>query len=829
MKGRILLAPLVAVTLLSLPQQSAHAALELKAWLGSAYTVPGEESELWLTIVSDTRPTMPPLAPEAEDITLKFLGDPVLPNSTRERTYAYRYAVVSYTEGVHVIPPFSIKHQGITLRTQPLKLHVASLPDHVWFEQDVHGQKSLFASKICIPRRVRFEGETTPAEIKVYLPARFKVDKATIAEVAHDGVAAGRFDISSVIPGNDILITTTRLKQQDYLGLAYRSTITPLHEGAVSIGPGLARLTLQARISKRGFTDTVPIPLNLPLPKLSFTARPLPGPAPAGFQNAVGQFIISIRANTSGLREEEPVSVQLTVTGTGNLDTLSPPELTGNAADWKSYPSHRLPRQGARSDASGAVTFSQTIRPNGIQKVIPSYQLISFDPDAEQYVTAATPPISFDLAPSAPDLGLAGALLPDRDTPVEEMESILGLVTPNRDPPTAGSHLRHAWHLLPALLSLVLLAQIARTRLLPRFRPATREIDLQQALASIEHAGSDSREFLRATGSFIEHWIPEEARDEETKQLLTRRDHHCYKPGGSNTEIGEPERRTVITHLKRRALEIASAVVFLTLLDPGKAHAAEYEASPQQLYQQAEAAWDKNAYRLALHLYHEAHSDDPLPADVLYNIGNCYFRLGEPGLATLYYRRALHRNPQHPEALQNLRFLRRKTGAIATEHPTYQQWLGRIPRPFYENLIAGGLWIILLASLSFFSLQGLRRLLLTGLSVGPVITLAGGVCLLLYPDDLAFAPVGEQATMINKDPIMAGTEAASIRDDSESPDGSAKVIELPPGSLCRLIATRGTWTYIELANGVRGWVPSAFVRSILPIDDELPAASGATR
>ena len=181
---------------------------------------------------------------------------------------------------------------------------------------------------------------------------------------------------------------------------------------------------------------------------------------------------------------------------------------------------------------------------------------------------------------------------------------------------------------------------------------------------------------------------------------------------------------------------------------------------------QAEAAWDKNAYHLALHLYHEAHRDDPLPADVLYNIGNCHFRLGELGLATLYYRRALHRNPQHPEALQNLRFLRRKTGAIAMEHPTYQQWLGRLPRPFYENLIAGGLWIILLASLSFFSLQGLRRLLLTSLSVAPVITLAGGICLLLYPDDLAFAPIGEQATMINKDavnqafetPLRAGVE-----------------------------------------------------------------------
>ncbi len=825
MKGRFFLAPLLVLTVLNWLQQPVHGALELKAWLGSAYTVPGEESELWLTIDSDARPANLPVVPVTENITFKFLGDRILPNSTKERTYAYRYTVVSYAEGAHVIPPFSIEHQGITLRTQALKLHVAPLPDHAWFEQDIHGQKSLFASQIRIPRRTRFEGETSPAEVKVYLPANFKIDKATIAEVEHDGVAAERFNISSVIPGNSILVTTARLKQQDYLGVSYRSTVTPLHEGPVAIGPGLARLTLQARISRRGFTDTVPVSLDIPLQKLSFAAQPLPDPAPEGYKNAVGQFLISARANTNGLREEEPISIQLIVTGTGNLDTLAPPELTGNTTDWKRYPPHRLPRQGARNDASGVATFSQTIRPNGIHKIIPPYRLISFDPDAGQYVTSTTPPISFDLAPPTEDIGLAGALLPDRDTPEEEMESILGLITPNRDTPTTNSLPWHTWHLLPALLALALLVQITRIHLLPRFKPDPRELDLQRALSVIEKAGSDSREFLRATGSFIEHWIPEESRDQETRKLLTRRDHHCYKPGSSNEEIGEPERRTVITHLKRRALEIASAIALFTFLDPGKAHAVEYETEPQRLYQQAEAAWEKNAYHLALHLYQEAHKEDSLPADVLYNIGNCYFRLGERGLAALYYRRALHRNPGHPEALQNLQFLQRKTGAIAIERPTYQKWIGKLPRSFYKNLTAGGLWIILLASLSFFALLGLRRLLLASLSVSPVIAIAGGVCLLLYPTDLAFAPVGEQATMVNKDTIQAGTEAASSSSDDESPDGSAKVIDVPPGSLCRLIATRGAWTYIELANGVRGWVPSSSVRSILPIGNDLPEAS----
>mgnify|MGYP007032515857 CR=1 FL=1 len=58
---------------------------------------------------------------------------------------------------------------------------------------------------------------------------------------------------------------------------------------------------------------------------------------------------------------------------------------------------------------------------------------VIFDPDSEQYITTTTQPIPLDLAPSTPDPGLATAILPDLDTPVEEMESTLGLINPIRD------------------------------------------------------------------------------------------------------------------------------------------------------------------------------------------------------------------------------------------------------------------------------------------------------------------------------------------------------------------------------------------------------------
>ncbi len=794
-----------------------EASPELKSWIGSAYALPGEESELWLTLTSDSRPAARPVVPETEHLTFKFINDPILPSSTSKRTYTYRYAVLSYREGSHVIPSFSLTHKGTILRSQPLRFNVASLPDRAWFEYKVHNETCKLATIISLSPGKHFEGESIPAEVKVYFPARFKIDKATIAELDQEGVAAKRFDASGIIPWQREVVTKVRLKQENYHGLTYRSTITPLQAGPASIGPGRARLSLLARVSNRGFTDTIPIPMELPVPRLSFPVLPLPRPSPEGFQNAIGSFTLSAKANTSGLNGTDPIAVHLSITGTGNLDTLKAPAFTGTNDDWKSYPPHRLPRQGKSSDNSGVASFSHTIRPKSRQDSIPPYQLISFDPETGQYVTSSTPPIPFTADYPASAFSRPTIRPPELDTPIEEMESILGVIMPGSNPDSRFNFWR-LWHVLPGLLALALMIRIISTRIIPHFAPSKRQLELREDLASLARNKGDSREFLRATGSFIEQWIPEEARDEEIRQLLTRRDQHCYSLQPDNPEIQEPERQATVGHLRRLILEITSILTFLAFLAPCEMHASSVTSIEKSLCQQAQGAWDRNDYHLALNLYHKAHDNTPLSADILYNIGNCYFKVSERGLAALYYRRALHQNPAHPEALQNLAFLTRETGAIAIEYPNYKNWIGVASSSLYLNVMTGGLWVSLLSILSFLYLQRWTRFPVTALYLGSAFALLGGTGLLLYPSSNDFAPAHEQAVMINKEPIVANNEATTVTDGANSLQvDSKRVITVPPGNLCRLIAKRGKWAYIELPNHVRGWVPSEFTYPILPM------------
>lgn len=53
--------------------------------------------------------------------------------------------------------------------------------------------------------------------------------------------------------------------------------------------------------------------------------------------------------------------------------------------------------------------------------------------------------------------------------------------------------------------------------------------------------------------------------------------------------------------------------------------------------------------------------------DLFYNIGVCHHQLGRPGLATLYYLKALSLDSAHPQARHNLRLLRELDPIAATE------------------------------------------------------------------------------------------------------------------------------------------------------------------
>ena len=94
-------------------------------------------------------------------------------------------------------------------------------------------------------------------------------------------------------------------------------------------------------------------------------------------------------------------------------------------------------------------------------------------------------------------------------------------------------------------------------------------------------------------------------------------------------------------------------------------------ATAQTLTEQAAAAYNNDDYEKALQLYQQAANEDGTSSELLYNIGNTYYKLDKNGMAILYYERALLLDPSNQDARSNLDFVNGKANLSIDRGSTY--------------------------------------------------------------------------------------------------------------------------------------------------------------
>ncbi len=87
---------------------------------------------------------------------------------------------------------------------------------------------------------------------------------------------------------------------------------------------------------------------------------------------------------------------------------------------------------------------------------------------------------------------------------------------------------------------------------------------------------------------------------------------------------------------------------------------ASAPATAQSLTEQADAAYTADDYTKAIELYNQAIASEGTSTSLFYNLGNAYYRNGQPGKAILNYHRALKLDPTNSDASENLEFVNSK-------------------------------------------------------------------------------------------------------------------------------------------------------------------------
>jgi len=808
------------------------AQLHVRAFLNSSYLIPGEITSFVLETNSpiDGEITLP----DNDQFTLKYRGNKPVRGGDTGTLYQYFFELSSLSVGNHTVPPITLPLSKGQYQSAPIDFVVFPSSKLTYQTVQIGSREIRYATALLLPERDLYLGETVPAEIKVYLPylPRFySVIEFGLPELKRDGVSAWRFQA----PKTRLLRDTPFLMPQGpSFAITYRSSAHAMRSGQVKLGDGNVRPVFRAVQATRGQSEWVDLPIYLPVTGITRQALPLPEGAPASYQGAVGQFDLSVAIDGKASTDDSaPLNVKLQVSGTGNLDKIAAPLLVDPGENWKQYPATRTQRESERRFLSGNVEFHQLLRPKSAVSQLPPFEFTYFDPQEVAFKTLKSASIPLTVKTSLADRAAQQrnkeappqaeaqpttppsqrpARLPALDAaiPQENMADVLDLkanpTLERRDPPTQYWQL---WHLIPALVTLLLALKAFRIHLQPKIMPSPPKREALRHLKSLKNT-ADPLAFLKKAAHHCQLYLASNEKNAPlVEEVESLRDSLCFSPQAQQNSIPGETRQSLLKRMQQATQKLSLVLILssLGLLFVQPLYAVTEGRA--ELCQAAQQYAQEGDYGAAIATYFNAYPDLAFPADILYNIGTCYAKKEEPGQAMLYYRRALLLEPDHAEAQQNLRYLERINGSIVIRRKGLYQALSYIPLPVLKNAAYCFGWGFVIALLITLTAQQSRYrtgawfFVFSATFCIPLILTA----LFLYPNDGKFCPTHKLAVVTSPTPVTALTSATY--------EGQ-QVIIAPPGSTAKILHQRGLWAYLEFSDSTRGWLDTQFISMLTP-------------
>lgn len=748
------------------------------------------------------------------------------------------WALAATEPGDFVIPPQDVAINGQAVKTNEVKIKVT--------QDDPADTTSEPLLQLKVAKTEIYQGEVVPVTAALFISSRTHLMRTGLIEVPKNDLAIQRFPLQSEQ-------TDEIVGEQQFRVFTYRSTLSALKPGKLKVGPAQMEVTFAQIYERRpnisGFPRmfepamvTEPRKATVKSSEVAVTVLPLPSQGkPPGFTGAVGEFTLTGSASPTSLSAGDPITVEMTITGTGNFDALTSPQIT-DAAGWKMYPARRY-HSAAPPDPSQPMSpqrqigFTQVIVPERAVTAVPSFELSWFSPEEKKYVTQRTPPIPIvvnaqavsEITPS-PVGGQASLSDQPPPAPQADITDIL-LHLPASPALISQPHLplfRNPafWAVnsipLAAFLGLLLAtAQKRRKEALSRAQGAL----LRKLWNGLHESKLNDADFYRLAARFIQA-----AGDRGSQcgmagidEILARYNDLNFAGSASSVRLSPGHRQQALAVLEpllaprlasaRSASPAAAAVsvmIFLVSLVPRPA-AASGEAEFQERYGEIVAALKKADHNKAQALAESLLGDGFLSPELFEILGHTRYRQGDLGRSALWYQRAALFSPSTAEIRQNLRHLREKTQSLQFSNSSPFRSFGLLLMPDHWLLLASaGGWLLLLgAGLAIAARTGRGR----GWSIAAAV-IGFFVCTAGAAGAAARPSGADQVTGIHK------ITAAKAKAHTAASSTSGTVMDsVPAGSTVRLLEKRGAWSYVEIPgepDPLRGWIESDSMAALWP-------------
>ena len=323
---------------------------------------------------------------------------------TKSVSYAITYVLIPQKVGTFAIAPatIAVKKRSYTTQRTMIEVRDGAQGGSTQATQNKNESAESRANRTIgkddlmlrleLSKRSVYKGEPVRALLKLY--SRVNLAGSEGAKMpAFNGFWSQQIDIDQG-PFRETLNT----KVYEVYNIA-EYLLYPQQGGTLTIDP--AELTVVAQVmvkSNRGFDpffggghEVYNVRRALKTPEVKVQVKEFPAGAPASFSGAVGRYTMSHKLSSAEVAANSAVTLQLTISGSGNLSFISAPKLELPSSfelyDVKS-------EEKIENKASGSVGYRRfdypfIVRAEGDYEIAP-IEFTYFDLEKQQYITLAT-------------------------------------------------------------------------------------------------------------------------------------------------------------------------------------------------------------------------------------------------------------------------------------------------------------------------------------------------------------------------------------------------------------------------------------------------------
>ena len=212
-------------------------------------------------------------------------------------------------------------------------------------------------------------------------------------------------------------------------------------------------------------------------------------------------------------------------------------------------------------------------------------------------------------------------------------------------------------------------------------------------------------------------------------------------------------------------------------------------------FKKANQEFAQGHFKEAISSYEALIRDGQWSANIFYDLGNAYFRVGDFGRAILNYERARALDRHHPEATANLQIARDEAHALELQPSWPERYLQFASVNQYSITAAVAFWIAAFCLVALIFTPR-RSATMIGILLVMLLVFVGTTFAIWQ---LERGSNGAALAIVTGKDIQARLATA---------DTANAVLALPPGSEIKVLSTRGDWIYAALPNNLRGWIPA---------------------